>query len=138
MTKERTFIIIKPDAIERGLAGPIIERYCDAGLDVEVARFTHAKRHVVEEHYAEHRGKPFYSRVVASLLDGPVMFAVISGPEGTVSKVREMNGATDPAQAAPGTIRGDFGTELPRNVVHASDSIEAASREIELWFGSQS
>ncbi len=130
---ERTFVIVKPDAVARGLVGAILARYEARGLVIEAMRHQMVAGELADAHYAEHVEKPFYPELKAFITGAPVVAAVLSGP-GAVSVVRAMNGATDCAVAAPGTIRGDYGLDKTHNLVHGSDSLESASREIALWF----
>jgi nucleoside-diphosphate kinase len=131
---ERTFVMIKPDAVARGLVGRIVTRFEEVGLVVERMEYGPLPRAVAEANYAEHAGKPFYEGLIAYVTSGPVVRMVLSG-EGAVSIARKLIGATNPADAAPGTIRGDFGLTLDANVVHGSDSPASAEREIGIFFG---
>jgi len=131
---ERTLLIIKPDAVERGLVGEILGRLEAKGMRFAAAELRQMPLEVAEQHYAEHRGKPFFGELLEFITRSPSLVAVVEGPEGTQIVLRNLMGATDPKQAAPGTIRGDLGTELPDNLVHGSDSLEAAAREIGLFF----
>jgi nucleoside-diphosphate kinase len=131
---EQTYVMIKPDAVERGLVGRIVSRFEDARLTVERMELGMLPREKAEENYAEHEGKPFYEDLIGYVTSGPVVRMVISGPQ-AVAICRKLIGATNPAEAAPGTIRGDFGLELDANLVHGSDSPESAEREIEIFFG---
>jgi len=131
---ERTLLIIKPDAVERGLVGEILRRLEAKGLRFSAARLAQIPVEVAELHYEEHRGKPFFGELLEFITRSPALAAVVEGPEGTQAVLRTLMGATDPKQAAPGTIRGDLGTELPDNLVHGSDSLESAGREIALFF----
>jgi len=131
---ERTLLIIKPDAVERGLVGEILRRLEAKGLRFSAARLAQIPVDVAERHYEEHRGKPFFGELLEFITRSPSFAAVVEGPEGTQAVLRSLMGATDPKQAAPGTIRGDLGTELPDNLVHGSDSLESAAREIALFF----
>jgi len=130
---ERTFFMIKPDGVQRGLVGKIIQRIEEKGLKIVAMKFKQLPIEVAEEHYAEHVGKPFFQDLVDFITSGPAVPMVVEG-EGTISEVRRINGATNPAEAMPGTIRGDFGLDVGRNVVHGSDSPESAAREIALHF----
>ena len=130
---ERTLVLVKPDGVQRGLVGTVIDRLERKGLKLVAARMVHPDRSLVEIHYAEHEGKPFYGPLVDFLTSRPVMAMVMEG-EDAIGVVRTVVGPTDPATAPPGTIRGDFGIQVSRNVVHASDSPESARREIDLWF----
>jgi len=131
---QKTYIMIKPDAVARGLVGRIISRFEEAGLKLERAEFGLVTAEQAAANYAEHVGKPFYEGLVAYITSGPVVKMVLSGPS-AVSVCRKLMGATNPAEAAPGTIRGDFGLVLDANIVHGSDSPESAEREIAIFFG---
>lgn len=131
---QRTYIMIKPDAVKRGLIGTIIERFENTGLVIERLEMGTLTREQAAANYAEHEGKPFYEGLVEYITSGPVVKMVLSGPE-AVAVCRKLMGATNPRDAAPGTIRGDFGLVLDANVVHGSDSPESARREIEIFFG---
>lgn len=131
---EKTYVMIKPDAVARGLVGRIVARFEDAGLKMERMEFGRLTREQAETNYAEHEGKPFYEGLLTYVTSGSVVKMVLSGP-GAVQVVRKLMGATDPAEAAPGTIRGDYGLELSANVVHGSDSAPSAEREISIFFG---
>jgi nucleoside-diphosphate kinase len=130
---ERTLLLIKPDAMQRALAGEILARFERRGLAVRGARLVHVDRALAERHYAEHAEKPFFGELVAFITSAPTLALVLEG-ERAVDVVRETIGATDPADAAPGTIRGDLALSMPDNLVHGSDALETAKREIELWF----
>ncbi len=130
----RTFIICKPDAVERGYVGEIIGRLERKGLTMVAAELRQLDADVLSQHYAEHQGKPFYDDLVAFMSRSPAFVAVFEGPAETYSIVRTMMGPTNPAEAPPGTIRGDFGTEMTENLVHGSDSDESAAREIGIFF----
>jgi nucleoside-diphosphate kinase len=134
MAVERTLVLIKPDALARGLAGEILARFERRGLTLSEARLVTVDRELAETHYAEHREKPFFGELVQFITSGPTLAVVVEG-ESAVPVVRTTIGATNPAQAAPGTIRGDLALAMPDNLVHGSDSPESAEREIELWFG---
>ena len=131
----RTFVICKPDAVERRLTGEIIARLERKGLRLVRAELRTIDRATSAKHYAEHAGKPFFDSLISFITRSPSMLLVVEGPEDTWQIVRTMMGATNPASAAPGTIRGDFGTETTENLVHGSDSAESAAREIALFFG---
>jgi nucleoside-diphosphate kinase len=131
---DRTFVICKPDAVERGLVGEIISRFERKNLTIVAAKLEVADRAVAAQHYAEHQGKGFYNDLLDFITRGPAMFLVVSGPQDTWKVVRTMMGTTNPREAAPGTIRGDFGIELTENLVHGSDGPESAEREIGIWF----
>jgi nucleoside-diphosphate kinase len=131
---ERTFVLIKPDAVARGLAGRIVSRFEDAGLTIERMEMVTLSREQAGRNYAEHEGKPFYDGLVEYVTSGRVVKMVIAG-DGAVATCRKLIGATDPAEAAPGTIRGDFGLVLDANLIHGSDSPESAERETGIFFG---
>ncbi len=133
---DRTLVICKPDAVERGLLGEIVGRFERKGLRLAAAELRTLDAAILARHYAEHAGKPFYSELVAFMSRGPVLAAVVVGPAETWRVVREMMGATNPLLAAPGTIRGDLGTGVTENLVHGSDSAESAEREIAIFFPS--
>ena len=133
MAVEQTLILAKPDAVERNLAGEILARFERRGLKLRAARFLVADRGLGETHYAEHSEKPFFAELVEFITSGDVIVAKVTGPE-AISALRTLMGATDPARADPGTIRGDFGKEITQNLVHGSDSPESAKRELELFF----
>jgi nucleoside-diphosphate kinase len=130
---ERTLVLVKPDAMERRLAGEIVARLERRGLALRAARLLTVDRPLAEEHYAEHTQKPFFGELVEFITSGPTLALVVEG-EGAVGIVRTTIGATNPADAAPGTIRGDLSLSMPDNLVHGSDSPESAEREIQLWF----
>jgi nucleoside-diphosphate kinase len=133
MAAERTLVLIKPDAMSRGLAGEIIRRFEARGLELRDAKLLTVDRPLAEEHYAEHAEKPFYGELVEFITSGPTLALVLEG-EGAIATVRTTMGATNPADAGPGTIRGDLALSMPDNLVHGSDSPESAEREIKLWF----
>jgi nucleoside-diphosphate kinase len=130
----RTFIICKPDAVERGYVGQIIDRFERKGLKLVAGELRQLDEATLAQHYAEHVDKPFYPDLVAFMSRGPAFVGVLEGPEGTYAMVRTLMGPTNPADAPPGTIRGDYGTEMTENLVHGSDSDESAAREIGIWF----
>jgi len=130
----RTFVICKPDAVERGLVGKIISRFEDKGLKIVASELRLADSATLDQHYEEHVEKGFYPDLKAFMGRSPVMAMVLEGPDDTYAMVRSMMGATNPADSPPGTIRGDFGTEMTENLVHGSDSNESAAREISIWF----
>ena len=134
MAVERTLVLIKPDAMQRGLAGEILARFERRGLELRDAKLLTVDRSLAEEHYAEHAEKPFYGELVEFITSGPTLALVLEG-EGTIAVVRTTMGATNPADAGPGTVRGDLALSMPDNLVHGSDSAESAEREIALWFG---
>lgn len=131
---QKTYVMIKPDAVRRGLVGRIVSRFEDAGLTIERMEYGTLSREQAAANYAEHEGKPFYDGLVSYITSGPVVKMVLSGP-GAVAVCRKLMGATNPADAAPGTIRGDFGLVVDENVIHGSDSPESAEREIGIFFG---
>ncbi len=133
MGVERTLVLVKPDAIERGLAGEILGRLEARGLTPRAGKLVRVGRELAERHYAEHREKPFFGEVVDFITSGPTLALVVEG-ESAISVVRATIGATNPTDAAPGTIRGDLALAMPDNLVHGSDSPESADREIDLWF----
>ena len=133
MAVEQTLILAKPDAVERGLAGEIVARFERRGFTLRAARLLTASRELGETHYAEHREKPFFGELVEFITSGPTWALVVEG-EGAIATMRKTIGATDPANAEPGTIRGDLAMSMPDNLVHGSDSLESAAREIGLWF----
>jgi len=133
MAAERTLVLIKPDAVRRGLAGEILRRFELRGLEIREARLLTVDRELAGEHYAEHAEKPFFSELVEFITSGPTLAVVLEG-EGAIATVRTTMGATNPADAGPGTIRGDLALSMPDNLVHGSDSAESAAREISLWF----
>ena len=133
MAAERTLVLIKPDAVRRGLAGEILRRFELRGLELREARLLTVDRELAGEHYAEHAEKPFFGELVDFITSGPTLALVLEG-EGAITTVRTTMGATNPADAGPGTIRGDLALSMPDNLVHGSDSAESAAREISLWF----
>jgi nucleoside-diphosphate kinase len=134
---ERTLVLIKPDAMQRGLAGEILARLERRGLQIRAAKLVPVGRELAEEHYDEHRAKPFFGELVEFITSGPTLALVLEG-ESAISVVRTTIGATNPAEADPGSIRGDLALAMPDNLVHGSDSPQSAQREIELWFGDES
>jgi nucleoside-diphosphate kinase len=130
---ERTLVLIKPDALARGLAGAILGRLEQRGLQIQAAKLVQLDRGLAERHYAEHSEKPFFGELVDFITSAPTLALVVDG-ESAISVVRATIGATNPAEAAPGTIRGDLALAMPDNLVHGSDSPESAEREIALWF----
>ena len=130
---QRTLVLIKPDGVERGLIGEILSRIERKGFRIVALELRVLERAVAEEHYGEHKDKPFFGDLVDFITGGPLVAAVIEGPE-AIASWRTMMGATNPANAAPGTIRGDLATETQMNVTHGSDSPESAAREIGLFF----
>lgn len=130
---ERTFVMVKPDGVQRGFIGEIISRLERKGLKIVAMKMLKISKELAEEHYAEHKAKPFFSSLVSYITSAPVVAMVVEG-NNAVKVVRKLVGATNPAEAEPGTIRGDLGMDLGRNVVHASDSVASAEREIKLFF----
>jgi len=131
---ERTLILIKPDAMTRGLAGEILARFERRGLVVQEARLVRVDSDLAEQRYAEHSEKPFFGELVSFITSGPTLALALEG-EGAIATARSTIGATNPAEATPGSIRGDFALAMPNNLVHGSDSPESAERELALWFG---
>lgn len=134
MSIENTFIMVKPDGVERGLVGEIISRFERKGLTLEKVRKLTVDEELARRHYAEHVEKPFFPELLEFITSGPVVAMEWSG-ESAISVCRDLMGATDPKQAAPGTIRGDFGIMVTNNLVHGSDSPGSAARELEIFFG---
>ena len=130
---ERTLVLVKPDAVERKLAGEILARFERRGLEIVGAKLVKVSRELAEEHYAEHTEKPFFGELVAFITSAPTLALVLEG-ESAIGVVRTTMGATNPVDSAPGTVRGDFALAMPNNLVHGSDSPESAEREIGLWF----
>jgi nucleoside-diphosphate kinase len=130
---ERTLVLVKPDGVARGLIGEVLGRLERKGFRIEAAELRTLDRATAAEHYAEHEGKPFFDDLVAFITSAPLLAAVVSGRE-VIASWRTMRGATDPATAAPGTIRADLATEMSENVTHGSDSEASAAREIALFF----
>jgi nucleoside-diphosphate kinase len=133
MPTEQTLVLIKPDAMARGLAGEILHRFESRGLTVRAAKLVQVNRKLAERHYAEHAQKPFYGELVDFITSAPTLALVLEG-EAAISVVRTTMGSTNPTEAAPGTIRGDLALAMPDNLVHGSDSSASAQRELELWF----
>ena len=130
---ERTLLIIKPDAVKRRLIGNIITRIEQSELAIAAMKMMRVPDGLAREHYAEHVGKPFFSDLVAFITSGPVVAMLITGPD-AIARLRQINGATNPANADPGTIRGDLAESIQQNCVHGSDSVASAARELALWF----
>ena len=130
---ERSLVLIKPDAIQRGLAGTIISRLEKRGLKLVALKIFHLDKALAKRHYAIHAGKPFFKGLVNYISSAPIIAAIFEGV-GAVEVIRKLMGATDPAQAEAGTIRGDFGLDIERNTIHGSDSVETAEEEIRLFF----
>ncbi len=137
MSTEKTLILVKPDGVARGLVGEVISRIESKGYSIDAVRMLKADRSLLEKHYAEHVGKPFYEPLVEFMMSGPIVAILASGNR-VIEGFRSLAGVTDPTLAAPGTIRGDLardqGTKVVQNIVHGSDSPESAAREIEIFF----
>lgn len=133
---ERTFLAIKPDGVQRGLVGEIVQRFETKGFTLVGMKFMKVSKELAESHYDVHRERPFFSSLVGFITSGPVVAMVWEG-EGVVAAARKMIGATNPLTAEPGTIRGDLGVNIGRNLIHGSDAIETAQREISLWFSNE-
>ena len=133
MARQETLVIVKPDAVRRGLIGEVLARVEREGLRITEMRMIVMDRALAERHYEEHTDKPFFGDLVAFITSGPIVVARVEG-EDAVAAVRTLMGPTDPADAPPGTIRGDFGKEITENLVHGSDSPESATRELDLFF----
>jgi nucleoside-diphosphate kinase len=133
---ERTLVLVKPDGVSRGLVGEVISRIERKGLKLVALELKHVSRELAEQHYAEHAERPFFGSLVEFITGGPVVAIVVEGVR-AVPAFRQLAGGTDPVEkAVPGSIRGDFGTEVQYNLVHGSDSADSAKREIDLWFPS--
>lgn len=130
---ERTFLAVKPDGVQRGLVGDIISRFEAKGFTLVGLKLIKVSRALAEQHYGEHQEKPFFAGLVDFITSGPVVAMVWQG-KGVVAAARKMIGATNPLNSEPGTIRGDYGIDIGRNIIHGSDAIETAQREIGLWF----
>jgi nucleoside-diphosphate kinase len=133
MQKERTFAMIKPDAVQRGFVGEIMSRFEKKGIKIVAMKLVAVDRKLAEKHYGIHKGKPFFEPTVSYITSSPVVAMVLEGVN-VIEMVRAMTGATDPQKAAMGTIRGDFGQFIGRNIIHASDGKDTAQFEINLWF----
>lgn len=133
MEKERTFVMIKPDAVQRGVIGEIISRFEKKGIKIVAMKLVSVDRKLAEKHYGIHKGKPFFEPTVKYITASPVVALVLEGIN-VIEMVRGMTGATDPQKATPGTIRGDYGQFIGRNIIHASDGKDTAKFEIDLWF----
>ncbi|EPQ28605.1 uncharacterized protein PFL1_03908 [Pseudozyma flocculosa PF-1] len=136
MATEQTYIMIKPDGVERGLVGEIIARFERRGYQLVAMKMVHASVEHLEQHYADLKGKPFFPGLVKYMSSGPVVAMVWQGKD-VVKQGRVLLGATNPLASAPGTIRGDFAIDVGRNICHGSDAVESAKKEIALWFGEQ-
>jgi nucleoside-diphosphate kinase len=133
MAMQRTLVIVKPDGVQRGLVGPILSRLEARGLKIVGLKLVQVSQSLAARHYAEHEGKPFYTGLLQYITSAPVVVACVEGTS-AVQMVRNVVGATNPLNAAPGTIRGDFALDIGRNLIHASDAPETAERELALWF----
>ncbi len=133
MAEQKTYIMIKPDGVANGHIGEIVNRFERAGLKIERMELGMVSDAQAAANYKEHEGKPFYAGLISYITSGPVVKMIISG-DGAVAKCRSLMGATNPAEAAPGTIRGDFGLIMDANVIHGSDSVESAEREMGIFF----
>ncbi|MCD6468570.1 MAG: nucleoside-diphosphate kinase [Thermoplasmata archaeon] len=136
MDKERTFVMIKPDAVQRGLIGEIVTRFEKKGIKIVGMKMIKVSRELAEKHYGVHKGKPFFEPTVNYIVSSPVVAMVLEGVN-VIETVRKMMGKTDPQEAGPGTIRGDYGQFIGRNIIHGSDSKETAEFEIKLWFNKE-
>lgn len=130
---EETLVLIKPDGVKRQICGEILTRYERKGLIIKAMKLLQTPKELAQEHYAEHKDKPFFGELVDFITSGPVLAFVLTG-KNAVTSVRTINGATNPVDATPGSIRGDYALTMDSNVVHASDSVDSAAREIHLWF----
>lgn len=130
---ERTFLAIKPDGVQRGLVGEIIRRFEQKGFTLVGLKLLNVSRELAEQHYDVHKERPFFKGLVDFITSGPVVAMVWEG-DGVVASARKIIGATNPLNSEPGTIRGDFGVNIGRNIIHGSDAIETAQREVSLWF----
>ncbi len=133
MTQEQTFVMIKPDAVQRGLTGEILHRFEQKGIKIVAMKLVKVSKELAEKHYDIHKGKPFFEPTVDYITSSPVVAMVLEGTN-VIEMIRHMTGATDPQKAAMGTIRGDYGQFIGRNIVHASDGPDTAEFEINLWF----
>jgi nucleoside-diphosphate kinase len=133
VTMEKTFLMVKPDGVQRNLIGEIVSRFEAKGFQLVGAKLMNVSRELAEKHYAEHKERPFFGELVDFITSGPV-FAMVWQGNNVIATARNMMGKTNPADAAPGTIRGDFATSVGMNIIHGSDSPESAEREIGLWF----
>lgn len=133
MQNERTFVMIKPDGVQRGFVGEIINRFEKKGIKIVAMKFVTVTKDLAEKHYGVHKGKPFFKPTVDYIISSPVVAMVLEG-NNVINMVRSMTGKTNPQEASPGTIRGDYGQFIGRNIIHASDGPETAQFEINLWF----
>lgn len=130
---EQTLVLVKPDGVKKKLCGEILSRFEQKGLTIEAIKMVKVSRELAEQHYAEHRGKSFFEELIAFITSSPVLAMVLSGTN-AVAAVRQLNGATNPLEAVPGSIRGDYALSINENIVHASDAVATAERETALWF----
>lgn len=130
---EKTLVLVKPDGVQKKICGEVISRYERKGLSIDAIRMEQISPELAKKHYAVHEGKPFFDGLIQFITSGPLLAMVISG-ENAIAAVRQINGATNPIEAVPGSIRGDFATSIDENIVHASDAPETAAQEIALWF----
>ncbi len=130
---EKTLVLVKPDGVQKKICGEVISRFERKGLSIEAIRMEQISEELAKKHYAVHEGKPFFAGLIEFITSGPLLAMVISG-ENAIAAVRQINGATNPIEAVPGSIRGDFATSIDENIVHASDAPETAAQEIALWF----
>lgn len=130
---EKTLVLVKPDGVQKKICGEVISRFERKGLSIEAIRMEQISPELAKKHYAVHEGKPFFDGLIQFITSGPLLAMVISG-ENAIAAVRQINGATNPIEAVPGSIRGDFATSIDENIVHASDAPETAAQEIALWF----
>ena len=130
---EKTLVLVKPDGGQKKICGEVISRFERKGLSIDAIRMEQISPELAEKHYAVHEGKPFFDGLIQFITSGPLLAMVISG-ENAIAAVRQINGATNPIEAVPGSIRGDFATSIDENIVHASDAPETAAQEIALWF----
>lgn len=135
MATETTLVLVKPDGVQRGLSGEIVRRLEQTGLKIVGLKLMQVSRDLAGRHYAEHEGKPFYDGLVDYITSSPVVALALEGPD-AIAITRKMMGVTKPAEAAPGTIRGDFGVDIGRNLIHGSANADDAAREVDLFFGS--
>lgn len=131
--KERTFVMVKPDGVQRRLVGKVLQRIEESGLKIVAMKFLKVSKEMAEKHYEMHKGKAFYEGLIEYITSGPVVALVVEG-ENAIENIRKMVGSTDPKNAQPGTIRGDYAQHIGRNIIHASDGRETAEKEINLWF----
>ncbi len=130
---EKTLVLVKPDGVKKRLCGEVLARFERKGLEIEAIKMVQVARDLAEEHYGEHKGKGFFEDLIAFITSGPVLAMVLCG-KNAIAVVRKLNGATNPVEAEPGTIRGDYALTIDENIVHAYDAAETALREIKLWF----